>query len=659
MANSILEDLEGKPGSILDALGHSSPENDDIKNAVVDLEEKERQRIARLIAESKKLNPVQALVVDAGATFHKAGQNIKRLFGDKEAEGKIAEIEANQDALRTGNPVATFGEPIVQGLSAISGMGIGGIGALAGKAAAGATLGGLEATAFSPSDVGDFSPVERATLGASVGLGAEMIGPALGAYKNIKSKGAKTVARKVDDLAKKLPTKAEAETGIELIEAQRGLNPAELETASYLGQLPEGSKQAMKRLGKQNKQVLASVSNVIESISKSSDNAAANIRSASKSAIDARKLAREELTSPIYKKAFKEAGNKLISTSDIVDSISMRAKTFPKGGKVNLLLKKVSGLIKDSNLEKLHNTKIEIDSLINGRGSDTVDSFAKSELLEIKENLLKRMEDASGTYKAARLEFAKASPAVDLLEEGTVGRIASLKDTQLKSASRILFDSAEGITNPAAMRNAKKAITDVAGGKQAWDSIVRSEIERRLSKMSNMVGNDGQMVENIPGMVRRALFKTDSKNILLAAVDDKTAKALEYLDNVLGKASMGRKVGSPTAARQKLIENARPFSRTRNIIKGLFSPADYVQEIGDEKALVKMADSIFTQDSADTILKIKSLKSRGLSYAKEIDKLTDIINSAEQYQSAGRAGVGAAIISSTKDGESRENDETN
>ena len=453
------------------------------------------------------------------------------------------------------------------------------------------------------------------------------------------------MAGKIDDLSKQLPSGVEAETGIELTKAQRSLDPAQLEIQSFTGRLPEGSRQAAERLGTQNREALASVADVIETISPASDRAATGIRSAANAAIETATEIRKQLTSPAFTKAFNTAANNQIIISDIAENTLERAAKFPEGGKINALLKRTAKLLRNGNLEELHNTKIEIDALINGRGSETIDNFAKRELIGIQKSLIKRLEDTSDLYRDARIAFAEASPQVDDLLEGTVGRVAELNNTQLKNASRIIFDPVEGITNPQVMRDTKKAIIGVEGGQEAWDSIVRSEMERRLGSMRSLPDEIEGIVQNVPAKLKSAIFGNDQSNAALyAAVDPHTARALRFLEEALTRASFGRVVGSPTAAREQIIQGAKPLGRIRK----LFKPRDLIDELGTEGAITRVANAAFTRDGADIINEIAVLAEKGDNYALQFEKLQTLLNGLESAQNTARAATSAYITSSAQ-----------
>lgn len=646
MADTVLDLLRGGNSSVLSLLrDEESDDNREIRERIerenAEWDEQYKAAMAESIAPK---TPGAGILLDAGATMQKGIQNVRKLFGSEDAQKNLDRIERDQENIRTAQPAAVFGEPIVQGLSAIASMGVGALPSLGTRAAAATGLGAAEMTAFAPSDADDLP--SRAALGGGLGLASELVVPAVSAIRNMRGNQVANVADDVADMASQLPTRAEGQTGIELTRAQRSMNPADLQVQSLMSQLPEGSQTALERLGRQNREAAGAVADVLDKIAGPSDTAATGIRSSANAAIEARQLIREEAASPLYTKAF-EAWNGSIDIQDIARNVADMADRFPDGGKINTVLRKIGGnfnpetgvinggYLKNGSVEDLHNVKMELDAILASNSDAPLDAYTKKLVIGIQKSLVDRIEIFSEPYKAARLEFARLSPAVDELLDGTVGRVAELSDKQLRSAARVIFDPMEGITNPAAMRNAKAAITGVEGGQDSWNSIVRSEMERRLGSLRTKQDNMSEVIlEDLPGKMWSAIFgNNQSKNILFAAVDEDAAKALRFLDEALSKASLGRTVGSPTAQRSKIIKDARPLNTLRRFLQ----PKDLVDELGSEGELRRMALSIFTDDGTDIINKIAEMIKRGEDYGSEYEKLQKLLNGLDQSQGAARS----------------------
>lgn len=89
----------------------------------------------------------------------------------------------------------------------------------------------------------------------------------------------------------------------------------------------------------------------------------------------------------------------------------------------------------------------------------------------------------SKNYQIARSIHEQMSPVVDTAKNGVLGRIANLSDTQLKTASSMIFDPAQ--TDIRVLARIKQNI--MRRNPNAWNGIVRNEIER-LNKKGTIDG---------------------------------------------------------------------------------------------------------------------------------------------------------------------------
>jgi hypothetical protein len=154
-------------------------------------------------------------------------------------------------------------------------------------------------------------------------------------------------------------------------------------------------------------------------------------------------------------------------------------------------------------LQKIHLAKTEIDQTINSFGADAVGNTTKRFLTDVKNDLTNELIRQSPSYRAARDEFIRLSPPVTKIQESIIGKVANLDDTQLKQVTSKIFDPANTVKN---VHDAKKAIADVSP--EAWDSIVRVELEKRLGSMA-AEPTEGS-IDNIPGQMWRAIgFNSD------------------------------------------------------------------------------------------------------------------------------------------------------
>ena len=427
------------------------------------------------------------------------------------------------------------------------------------KLALGGTAAGLTEQALQETGVA-LGRKERDPLGTGIatvtgGL-AEVVAPAIQGIRGLRQgdrvvEGAEEIAQVSGNID--AAREASKETGIPLFQAQQTGIPAQLEKQSFVAQLPAGTQSSIAGLKSQNKAAGDAVDSYLEMIAP--DNAvitgAEKIRTAAQAAVEKTKSIRREKASPLYTEAF-ESGRK-VNTLPVKELIADKLLDTPPTGQIAVNLKKALGFVEDSpNLKNLHNAKLEIDQIIHSRGDNAIGGTTKKELLDVQRLLLEQMDSASPTYKSARAAFEAASPPVTAMQDSIIGKIASLDDNQLKSVASKIFDPSQ--TNPRVIRDAKNAITDV--NPEAWDEIVRVELERRLGSIKSTA--EGGTIENIPGQMYRALFPNDkSTKVLMSALDEDGKKSLKYLQTALGRARLGRPGGSQTAAREEIKQELR------------------------------------------------------------------------------------------------------
>lgn len=398
-------------------------------------------------------------------------------------------------------------------------------------------------------------PVETA-IAAGTGGAAEVLVPAIqGVRAASQARQVGAAADELEQVAGSVTTAREAteETGIPLFQAQQTGVPAQLEKQSFVAQLPAGTQASMKGLKAQNQAAGDAVEDFLGQIAPDSAvvTGAEKLRTAAQNAVERVKTIRSEKASPFYEEAFEEAVT--VDIAPVKSLISGKLKELPKTGEIAKTIKKVESLISgNSGLKNLHNAKIEIDQMINKVGEGSLGNATKANLIELQEALLRQMDDSSELYGQARQAFAEASPAVTKIQDSIVGKVANLKDDQLKQVTSKLFDPAQ--TNPKVILDAKKTIQDV--DPNAWNEIVRTELERRLGSIKSSA--ESGTVENIPGQLYRALFPNNKgTKVLMNALDDEGKKNLRFLQTALKRASLGRPGGSQTAGRTEIVKELK------------------------------------------------------------------------------------------------------
>ena len=423
---------------------------------------------------------------------------------------------------------------------------------------------------------------------------------------------------------------AASSLNVDLFKAQQTLNPSDLDIQSFLPSLPPAAVRARERLSTQNTQVLGAVDSVLNKIAKpeSIGDAAGQVRTAAQKSVAAIKSIRSEAASPIYKQAARrqrQGKQGLIDTSALEVKINAMVNQFDPDGEISKNLVTASKKIKGAkgDLQKLHNAKMEIDQTINSFANNSVGNTTKRFLSDVQRDLTSDLTSQSPSYRAAKSEFARLSPAVERIQDSPIGQIANLDDVQLKSVSTKIFDPQQ--TNPKVIADAKKAIIDI--DPSAWEAITRAEIERRMGRIRADIAKDGSVssVENIPSQLFNSIYgNKKSRDVLYAALDGDTKANIKYLETVLKRATAGRPGGSQTGSRNVIQSNLRG-GVTQSIRDWIKGPIDQTASIGEEAAynsrVKALAEIMFDPTWKADMKKLKSLPSRSDAARNAMDRL--------------------------------------
>jgi len=502
-----------------------------------------------------------------------------------------------------------------------------------GAAAAGATEQGLQEGGVALGRE-ERDPVGTA-IAAATGGASELVVPAIQALRGARQ--AKRTGIEQEAIDQALPNvqaaqEATEQTGIPLFQAQKTAIPAQLEKQAFVAQLPAGTQAAVKGLRQQNKAASDAVEDLLGQIAPDEAvvTGAERIRTASQQAVDKIKNIRSEKTSPLYNEAFQEGVQ--VDLSPVKRLVSDKLDDLPETGEISNSLKRVLTLIngESPSLKKLHNAKLEIDQMMASRGADSLGNTTKRELREIQETLLSQIDEASPTYKQARELFKQESPQVSKVQDSIVGKISKLDDTQLKQVASKIFDPAQ--TNPKVLLDAKKVIRDV--DPEAWDQIVRVELERRLGSIKS-IAEEGT-VENIPGQLFRALFPNDkSSKVLFNALSGEQKQNLKYIRTALNRAKLGRPGGSQTAGREEIKRELRGgiFQTFRNLFR---NPINTITSAGEDAAFNKsasaLAKALYDPTWKAQMSKIRKLSPKSPAAGRALTQLLNDIQSTEARQ---------------------------
>ena len=444
------------------------------------------------------------------------------------------------------------------------------------------------------------------------------------------------------------------ETGIELFKAQKTLNPTDIERQSFIAQLPTGAAKARRALSNQNKQAAQAVDDILTAIGpkESISEAGGRFRTAAEKAVNKVKAIRSEHSSPIYKQAFRrQRQGKIdqIDTSKLETKINNMASQFDGSGEIskNLMqsFKKIKGAGGD--LQKLHHAKLEIQQKIDAYGESSIGNTTKRYMTDVITDLTDSMVEQSPSYRAAKSEYSRLSPDVDSMLDSPIGRASNLDDLQLKQLSKQIFDPSE--TNPNIIRSAKKTINDI--DPDAWDMLLRSELERRMGRMRSDLGDLSQSAstENVPSQLFNSIFGNEkSRKVLYEAATPASRVKLMYLEKALKRASKGRPGGSQTGVRSEISKEMRSgiIQSLRNAIR---SPLDTAAGVGEEIAfnskVKQVADILFDPSWNSDWDKLRNLEATS-------SQAGDIFNKMMR-ESKRAAGVGIIVSPTSNKQESK------
>ncbi len=200
----------------------------------------------------------------------------------------------------------------------------------------------------------------------------------------------------------------------------------------------------------------------------------------------------------------------------------------------------------------------------------------------------------SPSYNQARAVHAQMSPMVDEAESGVIGRLAQLKDTQLKNASKMIFDPSQ--TNLRVLGQLKKQI--MRRDPSAWDSIVKNEIERITKKgdvtgvqfYNNVLSNDNQF--------KHFELALDHNPVALQTLRDMKVAWKNLSNIVTPKTAKGRAETSMDTVRQsfgailEMVGDQLGGKRHAEAIKYLYSPrwvadAQNIRKTLNKKSAIK------------------------------------------------------------------------
>ena len=542
-----------------------------------------------------------------------------------------------------------------------------------GAVAAGATEQGLQEAGIAGLGRETRAPTETAIATVTGGL-AETVVPAVQAFRGARQakqigtktaevEAARQAIKPAQDAVEGLRAAAGKEVG--LFKAQQTQLPTDLLKQRVLPQLDAGSAKAAAALEAQNKDAFEATSELINTIAgpEVTIKGAKQFRSAAEKALKAANNERRTAVKPLYDAAFKESresGGK-VDLTPVTDFVESELKNLvsddPASVALNSFLKRLSGdklpdkpqgliigkegksLIeatkggnKPLTLEQLQSAKFTTDAQIDKSGGLVLNSAQKNakRLLSQAEKLyIDQLGKLSPAFKRANEEFARLSPAVKEVEDSLIGVAAKIKDVDLQNISRRIFSPN---SNPVVVKNAKTLIDQV--DPDAWNNMLRGELQRRIGGIETLAEDiPGELVGNVPGQLRRAIFgNPEQRRTLLSAMSEDQRKNFVYLDDVLRRASSGRAAGSPTAAFGQAIEKLKGVGVV--LRDAIFRPVKTFQETGErfvfDRNVSALTDVMFDPKYKPRLDKLRKINPDGPEAGTIMKELLDAAKASAQ-----------------------------
>lgn len=244
---------------------------------------------------------------------------------------------------------------------------------------------------------------------------------------------------------------------------------------AQLGRVGEGAAERIKLGNERLAEQKNAFTNLQKKISPNKKNALLDTRQAAKDAIAAREKTLSEQVEPLYEQARKEEISpdrfaKLTKSDKTIENAVNAVRTDPAYSV------EISGYSPNS-IKILDLAKRRIDADIE-KALKNNDGDRARVLTASKNRLVQATDQFSPTYKEARSTYEEGIKPIEQLKNSKLGQIANIKDVNVKSISKMIFDPAQ--TDIKVL----KQIRDEIRGQnpQVWDDLINNELTRLMSK---------------------------------------------------------------------------------------------------------------------------------------------------------------------------------
>lgn len=526
-----------------------------------DQDEELRFYASKLYPDEPVDKAVKRIGVQDGVYYHVGKDGVKRKLTPS---GITGFLEQQAGGVGKGIPVATG---TIGGISSAP-LATTGAGAAASLAIAGGAAGLGEAARQKVGDWMFNDEVQNKDGWYSIQPGPVVDETAMGAGGQALGFGMTSLANRM--LAKDLPYLNQQEmqqTGRLARKFEIPVTPAESSNLSSLkaqqkrlsNTLPAANSME-KFYSERNDKVLSAWGKYLDSIAagKDAEDVGYSARHVAQSALDDLKLKRSQAAQPFYDRAFMDETT-VVDTSNIIADISQQMEMAPKTTLARVLGQVRETLAPDgvpqTGIEQLHYVKMEIDNMLENPRDNGIGRTLQRRLVEIKNELLDRMDEASPLYRQAREVYADRSNPVDEAAGTAILALSKVKDDRLRKATAGIFDQRN--KSPKGIRNLKTYFE--IHDPKAWNDIKRLYLLEK-SEAALKYDQTGS-INNAAGKLYVTFARKSVRENLKAAMTKKEAETFDDLMKVLKAASRVKPLGSDTAWNQQLQREANQSAR--------------------------------------------------------------------------------------------------
>lgn len=459
----------------------------------------------------------------------------------------------------------------------------------------------------------------------------ELVGGAVGS--RLANRTARDLHRLDRRAASEITEKAQRE-GIDMTVGQKTGLRSQLNREKVLANLEDSSMIMDDFYEAQRARISQSVGRHLDNLSTvdSAEEAGEMLRDAASDYVKKTVAARAAQASPLYKEAFATAPK--VNTYAVLNKVDEMIGSSK--GPVKQRLRQVQRFlmttdeagenVADTSLENLHGAKVAIDDLLSRKADGSMGRISRQRLMEVKELLLRQMDEASPKYAEARNTFRDMSPDVDFAREGLIGKVAGADDTKLTRLVDTILNP--GKTGPNTVRKIKTALKDT--NPEAWQAAKRSYLQNAWVKASKEYATSKARLAG--PKFRAAVYGDDySRETLKAMLEPQEWNALKDLFDVIEATSRSIDVNSDTAWKQ-LAEQEFRRDAGRGFVGTAIDPMQWLRRTSDWFAELrvgrhaeKLAQIVTSPDGIARVKELKRLPKNSLRRAIGVAQLVGAV----------------------------------